>query len=289
MQYGMFPLKHLIYKSSVMETNQVLHADVLDILFEGRNKMYGAYELRKTYNNRLKVALAVMVSCCLFTFLATVAGKSKYHQSTALLVKDDVTLQQVEPPPLPAPPPPPPPPPAPKQIMTVKFTTPVLVDNTETPPPTQTTLDDIAIGNIDNLSGEMKDVVAPPVENTGVVETPPKVIEHYETEFKTVQVQARFPGGADAWKRFLERNLKSELPLDNGAPAGIYSVVVSFLVDKEGNVSEVKALNDPGYGTAVEAVRAIQSGPKWIPALQNGRNVIYRQKQTITFRVEEGQ
>ena len=65
MQYGIFPLKHFIYKSSVMETNHILHADVLDILFEGRNKMYGAYELRKTYNNRLKAALAVMVSCCL--------------------------------------------------------------------------------------------------------------------------------------------------------------------------------------------------------------------------------
>jgi len=273
-----------------METNQILQADVLDILFEGRNKMYGAYELRKSYNKRLKTALSVMISCCLFAFLATVAGKSKGHQSDVLVVNGDITLQQVEPPPLPAPPsPPPPPPPAPKPIMSIKFSTPVLVDQTETPPPTQTTMDDIAIGIVDNPNGELKDVIAPPVEDKGTVETSPKVIEKYEEEFKTVQVQARFPGGADAWKRFLERNLKADLPLNNGAPAGTYSVEVSFLVDKDGNVSEVKALNDPGYGTAVEAVRAIQSGPKWIPALQNGRNVIYRQKQIVTFKVEEGQ
>jgi len=60
-------------------------------------------------------------------------------------------------------------------------------------------------------------------------------------------------------------------------------------VDKEGNISEVKAENDPGYGTAGEAVRVISRGPKWVPAVQNGRNVIYRQKQAITFKVEEGQ
>ena len=75
---------------------------------------------------------------------------------------------------------------------------------------------------------------------------------------------------------------------DNGAPPGNYTVVVSFLVDKEGNISEVKAENDPGYGTADEAVRVIQRGPKWKPAVQNGRNVIYRQRQSITFQVAEG-
>lgn len=274
-----------------METNQILNADVLDILFEGRNKMYGAYELRKTYNKRLKTAVYVMIACCGFAFVVAFAAGSRGHKQAGLIVGGDVTLlDKVEPPPPPVtPPPPPPPPPAPRQIMTVRFTAPVLVDQTETPPPTQRTMDDIAIGTIDNPNGDMKDVVAPPVEEHGTVETSPKVIENYEKEFRTVQVQARFPGGEDAWKRFLERNLKADLPSENGAPAGIYSIEVSFLVDKEGNVSEVRALNDPGYGTANEAVRAIQSGPKWIPALQNGRNVIYRQRQVVTFRVEEGQ
>jgi protein TonB len=273
-----------------MEISQILQADVLDILFEGRNKVYGAYELRKSYNKRLKTAISVMIGCCLFAFLVTVAGKNKEHQSTGLIVDGEVSIQKLEPPQPPIiPPPPPSPPSAPKPIMTIKFTTPILVDKTETPPPAQSTMDDIAIGKIDNPNGEISDIVAPPVEESMLVETSPKIIEKYETEFTTVQVQARFPGGADAWKRFLERNLKADIPSNNGAPAGIYSVIVSFLVDKKGNVSEVKALNDPGYGIAAEAVRAIQSGPKWIPALQNGRNVIYRQKQTITFRVEEKQ
>ena len=68
---------------------------------------------------------------------------------------------------------------------------------------------------------------------------------------------------------------------------GNYTVHLFFLVLKDGTVTEVEALQDPGYGCAAEAVRVIQKGPKWRPAIQNGRNVIYRQKQNITFQVTE--
>ena len=61
---------------------------------------------------------------------------------------------------------------------------------------------------------------------------------------------------------------------------------VQFIVDKEGNISDVQALNDPGEGLAGEAVRIIKKGPKWKPAEQNGRKVIYRNIQSITFRLE---
>ncbi len=64
-------------------------------------------------------------------------------------------------------------------------------------------------------------------------------------------------------------------------------MVVSFIVDKEGNVSDVKAENDPGYGTKDEAVKLIVKGPKWLPAIQNGKKVIYRHKQPIIFVVAE--
>jgi len=58
-------------------------------------------------------------------------------------------------------------------------------------------------------------------------------------------------------------------------------------VDKHGKVSEVKAIKDPGYGTATEAERVIAKGPNWIPAVQNGKKVIFRQKQNITFQVSQ--
>jgi protein TonB len=59
--------------------------------------------------------------------------------------------------------------------------------------------------------------------------------------------------------------------------------VVSFIVDKSGVISDVKAENDPGYGTVAEAIKVIRKGPNWMPAEQNGNKVIYRQKQNITF------
>lgn len=99
--------------------------------------------------------------------------------------------------------------------------------------------------------------------------------------------EAIFPGGLKEWRRYLERSLNVNTPVDNGAPAGTYTVKVSFLVDKDGNVSEVRAENNPGYGTAEEAVRVIKNGPKWEPAIQYNKKVLYRQLQAISFRVEE--
>jgi protein TonB len=52
-----------------------------------------------------------------------------------------------------------------------------------------------------------------------------------------------------AWQKFLERNLNASVPVDNGAPPGKYPVVLSFIVDKTGAFSDIKAENDPGYGT----------------------------------------
>ena len=61
---------------------------------------------------------------------------------------------------------------------------------------------------------------------------------------------------------------------------------MQFIVDRDGNISDVKALNDPGFGTAEEAVRVIKKGPKWKPALQNGRNVIYQAVQGVSFNIQ---
>jgi hypothetical protein len=100
-----------------------------------------------------------------------------------------------------------------------------------------------------------------------------------------VQKLAEFPGGQKGWVNYLENNLDRDLPVRRGAPSGNYTVVVSFVVDKEGNITNVKAENNPGYGTMEEAIRVLKNGPKWVPASQNGENVIYRQRQAIVFGV----
>ncbi|MBN9298865.1 MAG: energy transducer TonB [Filimonas sp.] len=275
-----------------MDANKILSADVLDIIFEGRNKDYGAYELRKGYNKRLVTALVTMAIICLLLFVAGLLANTKKKAQTQIIVQDvqleDVKKQEEK---KPEPPPPPPPPKQePPKVEIKKFTPPQIVKDNEVkdPPPENKELDNAQVGKINQEGIKDPNIVAPPEEKgTGMAPAPKAPAEDYEKEFKTVQIQAKFPGGDGEWRKFLERNLNRNTPVDNGAPSGKYTVIVSFLVDKDGNISEVKAENDPGYGTAAEAVRVIKRGPKWIPAVQNGRNVIYRQKQGITFVVEE--
>ena len=269
-----------------------MSADLLDILFEGKNKEYGAYDLRKTYNKRITIAVVATLVLCLIIGVAFAVSKLSGGDTKPQIVLQDVNLENVKEQPKPEPPPPPPPPKIePPKIEIKQFTPPKIVKDEEVkePPPQQEELEDTKIGTI-NQEGIKSDVVAPPVEaqGTGVVEAP-KVTEDYDKEFKTVQIQAQFPGGNEAWFKYLQRNLRSDAPTENGAPTGNYTVMVSFLVSKDGTISEVKAENDPGYGTAAEAVRVIQRGPAWNPAVQNGRKVIYRQRQPITFQVAESQ
>jgi protein TonB len=103
--------------------------------------------------------------------------------------------------------------------------------------------------------------------------------------FEKVEIEASFKGGEGAWKKYLERNLNANAPIDNGAPEGSYTVYIQFVVSKDGSISDVKPLTNHGYGMESEAVRVIKKGPAWVPAVQNGRSVNAYRKQPITFQV----
>ena len=109
----------------------------------------------------------------------------------------------------------------------------------------------------------------------------------YKTDsvFTRDQKDAQFPGGAEAWKRFLERNLDGFTPVKNGAPAGNYTVILQFIVDTTGNISNIKAITNKGFGLEAEAVRVIKKSGKWIPAKQFGKSVKAYRKQPLTFQV----
>ncbi len=103
-----------------------------------------------------------------------------------------------------------------------------------------------------------------------------------------ILIPAEFPGSQTSWLKYLERNLNRDLPKKNGAPDGSYTVVIIFKIDRTGKISDINAANDPGYGTKEEAIRVIEKGPRWKPAVQNGMNVDYEKKQSITFVVSGG-
>lgn len=278
-----------------METNKILSADFLDILFEGKNKEYGAYELRKTYNRRIMTAIAVMVAVCVLAFLSQILAKDSDKDKAQIIVQDvqleDIKKQE-EPKPEP-PPPPPPPKPEPPKVEITKFTPPKIVKDEEVkePPPPVEKLEETKIGTINQEGKKDEGFVAPPVEaaGTGVVEAPKKVEEDYDKVFTKVEKEAKFPGGMEGWRRYLERNLNANVAADDGAPTGNYTVKVRFIVDKEGAISNVEAIEvpKPCPSCGPEAVKVIKKGPKWEPAVQNGRNVIYQAIQYVTFQVAE--
>lgn len=275
-----------------MEANKILSANILDLVFENRNKAYGAYELRKTYNKRILTALAITAGVALLLFLWGFVSSSMKDDTSAELEIKEVVLEDIkqeeekEPEP---PPPPPPPVEEPPKVEMTKFTPPEIVEDKEVKkediPPEVEKLEETKIAVISQEGIKDVGIAAPPVVDAGKQVVAAPKVEDENKIFEKVEVDASFPGGISAWRRFLERNLNPSTPVDNGAPEGTYTVVVQFVVDKGGNVSDVKAVTKHGFGMEAEAERVIKKGPKWVPAIQNGRNVNAYRKQPITFVV----
>jgi protein TonB len=272
-----------------MEANKILSADILDLVFEGRNKDYGAYDLRRTYNKRIIMALVITASIALLALLGSILASNFKSKDDNKQVIKEVTiedLKQEEDKPEPPPPPPPKPPDPPKIEMT-KFTPPKIVkdEEVEEPPPVVEELKETKIDVVTQEGIKDEGIIAPAVidDGKGIVE------EKKEDEnkiFEKVEIEATFKGGESAWRKYLERNLNPSAPVDNGAPEGLYTVYVQFVVSKDGSISDVRALTKHGYGMEEEAVRVIKKGPAWVPAIQNGRSVNAYRKQPITFQVQ---
>ena len=116
-----------------------------------------------------------------------------------------------------------------------------------------------------------------------------------DSAFKSTDIEARFPGGAAAWVQFLQDNLNTKLgrkyiDIPRNEPSAKQVAIVSFLVDKTGAVTEVRVDNpdDVHPKLAAEAIRVISKSPAWIPATINGKKVVYRQKQSISFEAVRG-
>lgn len=249
----------------------LLRRQWLDIVFEGRNKSYGAYELRKSNERTTYTALAIGATIFAFALLipkiAEFIGSASAEDEAALNKKiTTVKLPPKEEKPKENLPPPPPPPP---KVDQVKFTKPVVAKTEEITedPPKMKDLEDKKIGD-KTVKGD------PDAELTlGPVDEGPKHQEVVEEDTKVydmagVEIKPEFPGGPAAWKKYLETKFT---PPDEPGLNG--KVLIGFTVERDGSISNVKILKDIGYGAGREAERLIKNGPKWTPAVQNGRNV----------------
>lgn len=238
----------------------------LDIVFEGRNKLYGAYELRKS--NGKTTMRSFIIGGIIFTFLVSIPVLAN------LLPEDseDNTLDQkittVKLPPKEKPkenlPPPPPPPP---KVDQVKFVKPVVAKAEEVveEPPKIKEIVDKKIG-AETIKGDPDaELTVEPVGNG-----PKDVVEEDNNIYNTagIEVKPDFPGGIDKFYKFVAKNY--QVPEEEGLKGKVF---VSFVVEKDGSLTDIKVIRDIGYGTGKEAIRVLKSCPKWNPGEQNGKKV----------------
>jgi periplasmic protein TonB len=134
----------------------------------------------------------------------------------------------------------------------------------------------------------MSNTFSQPVPDSALKTIPPVASAPGDEDviFSKAEIDAAFPGGNKAWAVFLEQQLGSFNPADNGAPKGKYQVVVRFIVSKKGVISDLIPETNYGYGMEQKVIAIFGKSPAWKPALQNGRPVNSYRRQPVTFVVE---
>lgn len=269
-----------------MEANKIQSSSYLDILFEGRNKSYGSYELRTNYPKRVKRAMAflLLVGLLIAGYYAYASIKPKASDKPKPIMKQ-VTL--AEPPPIDETKPPPPPPPEappPPVKPTVKFTPPVIKEDEEVKEDEviadKKELEE-AVAGVKTQEGDPNGIDVP-IDNLGtgtqIVEGPAYDPSKIET---IVDQQPEFPGDV---RSYLADKLNYP---DQAREAGIEGrVVVRFVVDEEGAISQASVQRGIGGGCDEEALRVVRGMPKWKPAKLNGRAVKSYFSLPIKFTLE---
>ncbi|WP_165871505.1 energy transducer TonB [Flaviaesturariibacter flavus] len=263
-------------------------ASLLDLLFEQRNKQYGAYVLRKYYANRLSVALGLTLTAAFsIFFIAGRLGAPGASDRGSLLPGEGVVLKTFE---LPKPEK------QPevtrtvqKKMQTEHYTKNIqIVKDIDKPDLARIDALDKAVIGGHQATGDVPTadvhvdlpvgpkVVAPPV-------TPPAPPE--EPTFVPNPSEApQFPGGDAAWRGYLGKMLTTPSDMEAGEKR---SVLVRFLVSEEGVVTGFQILRSGGASFDNEVLRVLRRMPRWKPARQNGRAVATAFQQPVTFQAPE--
>ncbi|MGR3812273.1 energy transducer TonB [Jiulongibacter sp. NS-SX5] len=255
-----------------------------DIVFESRNKEYGAYFLRKNYSKYLTRAAVYGIGSALLIlggawgfnrFIAPNLDKEEIEVVDIDLTALEEEIEEEEPPP----PPPPPeeePPPPPPEVKQVQFLPPEPKADEEVeieePPPTLEEVETAVISNEDVEGDDVVDVFTPPPPPPPAVTKPAGLGKPKEEQiFTAVEQQPEFPGGTAEMYKFIGNNIKYPAAAQRANVSG--RVFVKFVVEKDGSIGKIDVLKGIGFGCDEEAIRVIKAMPKWNPGRQNGKNV----------------
>lgn len=277
-----------------MSKIDLISSDWVDLVFEGRNKAYGAYRLRKSTTKRNILAMVAVVILLVVAFIiltvknfvdeqrakvamTQVAELANYKQPEK---KAEVKQKKVEV--------------EPERVVervksSIKFTAPVIKKDEEVKPDeelktqdelmsTKTAIGTFDVKGNDDANGEVlkaKEVIAEP--------EPPKHEEEGKV-FDIVEQQPMFPGGQTALMKYLSEHTKYPVVAQENGVQG--RVTVQFVVEKDGSISDVHVLRGVDPSLDKEAVRVVKSMPRWTPGKQNGINVRVNYRVPVLFRLQ---
>jgi protein TonB len=246
-----------------------------ELVFKNRNKEYGSYVLRKKYKRHITISvlvgLLVLSVTVGYPLITAYMNKSKMIREK----EKSVTAEMLNAPKEEAPPPPPPPPPPEALVEKVKFTAPKVVEDTTV---------EVGLQTQDDLSNKAPE--APVEEVEVVVEEKQTVIEQpVQAEiFTVVEEQPGYPGGDESRIRYLQENIKYP---EEAKELGIQGkVFVTFVVEVDGSITDVRVLRGIGGGCDEEAIRVVRSMPKWVPGKQRGVPVRVQFNLPIKFTLQ---
>jgi protein TonB len=267
------------------------NAEWLDLVFDNRNKNYGAYELRQHYAGNMLRAMGITFSViAVLCGACIVLSKPKQFVHITEVINNPYVMPPIVAPPVKKVEPPAAPKPerAPEPIKSIKDVPPVVTaDNLAQKPVKNIELNNTAIGQTTSLQGKGGDNIDIPDNNngdggTGTAPEPDNSIHNLGgLDFMPEPV-----GGATAWAKFLNKNLRFPPVAQEDGVSG--RVILSFIIEKNGTLSNITVDRPAGHGFDEEALRVLKLAKAWKPGMQNGQPVRVKYSIPINFQLAEG-
>ncbi|GAB3202669.1 protein TonB [Pontibacter aydingkolensis] len=274
-----------------MDASKLSKASLDDIVFEGRNKAYGAYLLRKIYSTHvLKAAIIATILFFIFISIPLIQRIIAGDEEEVVVERIVTEVELAQPPPIdeatPPPPPPPPdlPPPPPPVRASVKYTPPIVKRDNEVVEEEE--IPDVEVlAEVDAGAKTVEGVKGAPLDLGDIDGTSDVVAEAVEEKpYTYVEQMPSFPGGEMEMLKYLSKNIRYPAAAQRAGVEGL--VVLSFVVSKTGEISEIQVVKNLGAGTDEEAMRVVKTMPKWTPGKQNGRAVPVRYTLPVRFTIK---
>jgi protein TonB len=249
-----------------------------DIVFENRNKAYGAYLLRKIYSKNVITACGIMIVITgLVLFSPAIAELFRSHETDTKPKLKNTVVSLDQPPPIMPNQPPPPRVEVPPPVKTLKYVAPK-VTKEEVVEEELPTIEEIKKTEVSTETTEGPETV--------VFEEPVKevVAEGEDNSIHTfAEQQPEFPGGAEAMVKFIQRNLKyPKLAMRQGTEGKVF---VSFVVNKDGSITDAEIAKGISADCDAEAKRVVMLMPPWKVGKQNGKPVRCKFILPVSFKL----